>query len=321
MADNRHGIPKQIFGPFNDFASLGIVRGNYIALCADEPEAAAEFAVRHMGFYLVHVDSAGRHYLAAGGHDPYSLVYTNGEHGKIDHISYVVNQASELVAAETRLAQIDVPIVRVEKSDLWRHGPALRVRNPGGATIELTVGVRTTEPMACNIFPSEKAPQPLCLDHAVIRAVDIPAAYDFAARVLGLQESGRICDPTDKPLLGFFRSGSDKGKLWHCYAVAASEYDGLHHVQFTLKNKNALEESHAAMEKDGKVNIIWRPMRHGPGHNIAYYFEDYTGNVIEYSTEEEIILDDASYVPRQWSTMESKSISEWDIREFPKIML
>ena len=42
------------------------------------------------------------------------------------------------------LAQSDVKPERVDQSPLWRHGPALRFRNPSGQTIELTTGVNDT---------------------------------------------------------------------------------------------------------------------------------------------------------------------------------
>src|SRR5262245_24426871 len=85
-----------------------------------------------MGFYLVHADSEGRHYLAGHGLDPYSLVYTPGEQGNVDHISYVVRSAADLLIAEQRLAELGVKNERVAHSPLWRHGPALRFTNPSG---------------------------------------------------------------------------------------------------------------------------------------------------------------------------------------------
>jgi hypothetical protein len=44
------------------------------------------------------VDKEGRHYLGAHGLDPYSLVYSRGHQGKVDHISYVVHHIDDLVA-------------------------------------------------------------------------------------------------------------------------------------------------------------------------------------------------------------------------------
>ena len=102
------GSPALYFGPFNTTRSLGIDRGNYIAIHSSNPEAAAQYAVENMGFYLVHADREGRHYLAAHGLDPYSLVYTPGEQGKVDHISYVVRNADDLLTAEEILTDLGV---------------------------------------------------------------------------------------------------------------------------------------------------------------------------------------------------------------------
>ena len=43
------------------------------------------------------------------------------------------------------------------------------------------------------------------------------------------------------------------------------------------------------------------------GHNIVFYFRDYTGSIVEYSAEEEIILNDATYAPRVWPTSDPRA--------------
>jgi hypothetical protein len=40
--------------------------------------------------------------------------------------------------------------------------------------------------------------------------------------------------------------------------------------------------------------------RRGWGESIVFYFRNYTGNIVEFSAEEEIILNDATYVSRAW---------------------
>ena len=60
-------------------------------------------------------------------------------------------------------------------------------------------------------------------------------------------------------------------------------------MQFTLKNPLAVHRAFELMKERGKVELIWGPLRHGAGHNIVFYFRDYTGNIVEYSAEEEII--------------------------------
>jgi catechol 2,3-dioxygenase-like lactoylglutathione lyase family enzyme len=309
--------PAMYFGAFQQFEPLGIDRGNYMALQSSDPAAAAQFAVEQMGFCLVHVDEDGRHYLAAQGLDPYSLVYTRGEQGAVDHICYVVRDAADLLTAEALLAEAGVASEPIERSPLWRQGAALRFRNPSGQTIQLTPGVNVDLPMASVAAEPQVTPGPICFDHAVVRAIDVGAGFEFAARVMGLKESARIVAPDEIPVLGFFRAHT----LFHCYAVARSQYDGLHHVQFTLKNPLAVYAAFERMRQHGKVDIIWGPLRHGAGHNIVFYFRDYTGNIIEYSAEEEIILNDATYVPRAWPVTDARAGDEWNLSPIPEAMM
>ncbi len=316
-ATQTSGSPALYFGPFNTAQTLGIDRANYIAIHSDKPAAAAQYAVENMGFYLVHADREGRHYLAAHGLDPYSLVYTPGEQGKVDHISYVVRNAADLLTAEKRLAELDVKGERIERSALWRHGPALRFKNPSGHTIELTPGVLVDVPMAALVAEPQGTPGPISLDHAVVRAVDVGAGFEFASRVMGLKESARIVAPDGIPVLGFFRCHT----LYHCYAVARSQYNGLHHMQFTVKNPPAVHHAFEQMKERGKVELIWGPLRHGAGHNIVVYFRDYTGNIVEFSAEEEIILNDATYVPRAWPVTDARAGDEWNLSHIPAAMM
>lgn len=312
----KSSAPPLYSGPFNANRSLGIDRANYIAIHAEHPEAAARFAVENMGFFLVHVDREGRHYLAGHGLDPYSLVYTPGEQGKVDHMSYSVRGSEDLLEAETRLLAMGVRCERVERSPLWRHGPALRFTNSTGQTIELTPGVRIDMPMAALIAEPLEVPGPVAFDHAIVRAVDLVAAYEFAARAMGLKESARIVAPDGVPVLGFFRCHT----LFHCYGIARSQYDGLHHMQFSMKSQAGLMQAFSRMKEQGRVELIWGPVRHGCGLNVAFYFRDHTGSIVEYSAEEEIILNDTTYAPRAWQTTDARASDEWNLSRAPAAM-
>jgi catechol 2,3-dioxygenase len=314
---DRANSPGKYYGAFNPSRSLGIDRAHYVALEADNPAAAARFAVDHLGFFLVHVDGDGRHYLSAHGLDPYSLVYSPGRRGKVDHISYVVHHIDDLVAAQEMLSQAKIACETVSASPLWRHGPALRLKNPSGDTIELTTGVNTPVPMAAAVTAPQSSPAPICFDHTMVRAIDLQKSYEFAALALGLKESARIVAPDGIPVLGFFRSHT----LFHCYAVARSDHDGLHHIQFTVKNPPAVYAAHDQMKQGRQVKLIWGPLRHGAGHNVAFYFHDYTGTVMEYSAEEEIILNDRTYVPRSWPVTDPYAVDEWNHSPVPDAMM
>ena len=93
--------------------------------------------------------------------------------------------------------------------------------------------------------------------------------------------------------------------------MARSPRDGLHHIQFTVKDPTAVYAAYDKMKQGGQAKLIWGPLRHGAGHNIAFYFYDYTGTIVEYSAEEEIILNDATYVPRSWPVTDPYAADEW----------
>src|SRR6266566_3218617 len=113
--------PALYSGPFNTLHSLGIDRGNYIAVHSNNPAAAAQYAVENMGFYLVH-------------------------------------SPDDLLAAEQRFTDLGVKSERVERSQLWRHGPALRFASPGGQIIELVLGVLVDVPMAALVAEPQTTP-------------------------------------------------------------------------------------------------------------------------------------------------------------------
>ncbi len=286
--------------------TTAIQRAGYIALGSPDPAAAAAFAVRHMGFSLVHADDQGRHYLAAHGLDPYSLVYVPGARG-INHVSYVVHDGAALRSAELRLRAAGAKVQCIEPNPLWRAGAAVRVMSPAGHAVHLTLGVRVDVPMAALVSPTAPAPAPISFDHAAPRILDVEAEIVFATEVLGLRESARVVAPDAGPVIVFFRSHT----LFHCYTIVAGPYNGVHHFQFTLKNAPAVHAAYERMHDQGVVEVVWGPVRHGPGHNVAFYFRDHDGSFVEYSAEEEIILDSDSYIAQRWSAEDPKFADEW----------
>jgi len=286
--------------------SLRISRTHYAELNAPDPAAAAAFAVDHLGLQLVHVDDSGRHYLAGYGLDRYSLVYGPGD-GEIDHISYLVRSPSDLARAERALADAGLPHGPVAPSALWRHEPALRFTHQTGVELELTTGVNVANTMHWAVATPSATPAPITCDHAILRAADVSAANTFNSSVMGLRESSRIVAPDGIPVLTFFRAHT----LYHCFGTARSDRNGLHHVAFTLKNDLALFAAHESIRDAGDVEIVWGPVRHGAGGNIAFYFRDQVGHLIEFSAEEEIILNEDTYDPDVWPTSLDRASDEW----------
>jgi catechol 2,3-dioxygenase-like lactoylglutathione lyase family enzyme len=284
----------------------GLQRAGYVAHRSPDPEAAAAFATERMGFSLVHVDGEGRHYLAAAGLDPYSLIFAPGEERGIDHVSFVVHDLDALDREEERLRATGAAVERVDPNPLWRAGRAVRVMSPAGHAVHVTPGVPVAAPMGSLIVPSAPEPAPISFDHVAILTPDVEAEVAFATGVLGLRESCRVNRPDGATAVAFCRAHT----LFHCYTIVEGSFNGLHHYQFTLKNRAAVLA--ACEEISKRLEIFWGPLRHGPGHNVAFYFRDRDGNFVEFSAEEELILDEGGYVNQNWSTDDPAFADEWN---------
>jgi catechol 2,3-dioxygenase len=285
----------------------GIERAGYVAHRSPDPGRAAAFAVEHMGFTLVHIDEEERHYLAAAGLDAYSLVYLEGAEAGIDHVSYVVPDLAALDREEERLAALTGSLRRIDDNPLWRAGRALGVSSPSGHEVRITPGVHVDVPMAALVVPGAPAPAPIAHDHVAIATEDVESEMAFAFGVLGLKESARVVAPEVGTVLAFLRSRT----LFHCYTVVRAAREGLHHYQYTLKNGPAVFAAHEEMLRKGEVDLVWGPLRHGPGHSISFYFRDADGTLVEYAAEEEVVFDDEAYAARIWSAQDQNFADEW----------
>jgi hypothetical protein len=58
----------------------------------------------------------------------------------------------------------------------------------------------------------------------------------------------------------------------------------LHHIAFELKDFMHLQNSCEVMGQK-QIPIIWGPLRHGPGHNVATYHRNQDEQVVEFFCE------------------------------------
>ena len=97
----------------------------------------------------------------------------------------------------------------------------------------------------------------------------------YYTEVLGLQFSGLM-----QEFFYFLRCGADH----HTINMAAGNYSAIQHFAFELLDVAHLRSACDVLARH-KVEILWGPLRHGCGHNIAIYHFDPEGNIIEHCTE------------------------------------
>ena len=118
------------------------------------------------------------------------------------------------------------------------------------------------------------------------------ATCDFYARVLGFRVSDWIGD-----FFVFIRCNADH----HTLNFIRGKNEKMHHMAFELKDVVHLQSA-CDLLGQRKHPILWGPLRHGPGHNMAIHHRNPDDQVIELYCELDQMLDEelGYFVPRPW---------------------
>lgn len=145
---------------------------------------------------------------------------------------------------------------------------------------------------------------PLKLGHLAFATPDPRAAADFYCRVLGFKVSDWI-----EEFFVFLRCGPDH----HTVNFIVANTVKFHHVAYELKDMAHMQ---AACEWLGrkKIDILWGPGRHGAGHNVFIYHRNPDGQMIEFYTEMDKMMDEelGYFEPRPWHVDQPQRPKVWD---------
>jgi catechol 2,3-dioxygenase-like lactoylglutathione lyase family enzyme len=133
---------------------------------------------------------------------------------------------------------------------------------------------------------------PLKLGHVAFFTPDIQRTVSFYEKVLGFRVSDWIGD-----FFCFMRCNTDH----HTVNFFTGPDVKLHHIAFELKDFMHLQNSCEIMGQQ-RVPIIWGPLRHGPGHNVATYHRNPDDQVVEFFCELDQMVDEelGYFEPRPW---------------------
>src|SRR6516162_2278909 len=133
---------------------------------------------------------------------------------------------------------------------------------------------------------------PLQLRHVAFFTPDIQRTVTFYERVLGFRVSDWIGD-----FFCFMRCNP----VHHTVNFFTGPNVTLHHIAFELKDFMHLQNSCEVMGQN-QVPLIWGPLRHGPGHNVATYHRNQDEQVVEFFCELDQMKDEelGYFEPRPW---------------------
>src|SRR5690606_7863585 len=95
----------------------------------------------------------------------------------------------------------------------------------------------------------------------------------------------------------FLRCGPDH----HSLNFLRGNATRMQHIAFELKDVAHLQNACDVLGEK-RIPILWGPLRHGPGHNIATYHRDVDDHIIDHFIELALMKDEdlGYYEPRPW---------------------
>jgi catechol 2,3-dioxygenase-like lactoylglutathione lyase family enzyme len=165
-------------------------------------------------------------------------------------------------------------------------GSLIAFLDPKGTAIELFSNGTFHEPKPVNGIG------PLKLGHLAFIVDDPKEIAHFYSEVLGFRVSDWVED-----FFVFMRCNPDH----HTVNFLQGDQIRMHHLAFELRDAAHLVESCEVLARNSST-ILWGPVRHGPGHNMATYHRDAAGHMIELFTELDRMSDEelGYFDPRPW---------------------
>jgi catechol 2,3-dioxygenase-like lactoylglutathione lyase family enzyme len=144
---------------------------------------------------------------------------------------------------------------------------------------------------------------PLKLGHVAYFTPDLDKIVEFYS-ALGFRISDWIGD-----YFVFMRCNTDH----HTVNFLHSERARMHHIAFELQDWAQMKSACDVLAK-AKIDIIWGPVRHGPGHNISIYYREPDDQIVEIFTELDQMKDEelGYFEPRPWHRDRPQRPKVWE---------
>jgi catechol 2,3-dioxygenase len=263
----------------------------HVGLRVADLEACVDHAEGVLGLHVAE-RAAGEVFLTCGGpHHALHLVWD--ERPAVDHLGLVAGGPDELDLLARRLAGEGIaagsgPGPHVERS--------LVFQGPEGYTFEVYTG------MASVPFDYQTTGiRPRRLGHVNVRASDPARMAAFLQRVLDF----RLSDVIGDGAAYFLRCNPDH----HGIAVTSGQ-PMLHHHAWEVRDVSELVNLCDLLDVRG-TGVLWGPVRHGAGENIAVYHREPSGAVVEHYTDMERIYDDGRARSGRWAADDPRWLSRW----------
>jgi catechol-2,3-dioxygenase len=264
----RHWEWSGEFDPGAGAESKVMIKINRIAhltLETSEFDSQLDHYERVIGLQIVHREPGAAYLATKLGQ--VALILKSGQAAKCTTIAFELSPNADLAETKRDLAKHNVS--SDIRNDVYPGIKSLIAFNdPIGSTIELFSNVPFHQTATISGIGPHR------LGHVAFVADPNEMAL-FFSKVLGFRTSDWIED-----FFVFMRCGPDHHTVNFLQGAPAR----MHHIAFELRDASHLVESCEVLARNS-TEIVWGPVRHGPGHNMAIYHRDAGGGIVEMFTE------------------------------------
>ncbi len=142
------------------------------------------------------------------------------------------------------------------------------------------------------------------LGHLAFAVPDPAKIVEFYEAVLGFRTSDWIGDS-----FAFLRCNVDH----HTVNFIRSPKARMHHIAFEMRDAAHLHNTCDLLGQK-HIQLLWGPVRHGPGHNVATYHNNPDGQMVEFFAELDRMIDEESgyFDPKPWHRDRPQKPKVWN---------
>lgn len=244
----------------------------HVGIQTTDVEASVWDATQLLGLRVT--ERAGDAVYLAAGDVHHELVYRESDVNGVDSLGLVARDGDALRTIRRRVEDENLEVL----SDLPRTAgveDGFSFVGPEGWVFEITIG-RQGDVAAQKGFGPDR------YGHLNFHPRNTRSMMEFLRRVLDF----RLSDVIGDDYAYFMRCNPDH------HGIALLPGKGtFHHHAWQTQSVADLAKLGDRLNKAGR-DLIWGPVRHGAGHNIAAYYVEHSGAVVELYTDLEQIYDD-----------------------------
>ena len=263
---------------------IKVKRLRHVSFASPNVEAQLDYYQSIIGLAVIGRDD--RRIILGTDSDELTLVLEHGAASRLTAIAYEVAPGLDLSDLQTSLASLDIK--SEVRSDTAPGIPKTLVfDDPDGLQIELF-----SRWDFCKPVEPVRGLAVAKLGHVALYTPDPERAAKFFESVLGFRVSDRI-----EENFVFLRCGPEH----HAMNFSRGTEARIHHLAFELRDASHMHQACDLLGRN-KFQILWGPVRHGPGHNVAVYHHNPDRYLIELYYSMDLMLDEelGYFEPRPW---------------------